>query len=372
MVTSREIAIARTVVYASLFDYPLTLEQLHYSLIESDQTRAEILAVYEGSALLQDIVEHRDGLFFPVGRGDLIAERRRREARSDAFLARHRLTLRLICALPFTRLVALSGSIAHRNLEPNGDLDLFIVTRGARVWTVTVMLLVLTKLLRRRRAICANFVVADTHLAIEQQDLFTANQVIHLRPLAGSALIDRFRAANPFVTAYYPNSGTTGRGRAQAPFAAPAPVDVDSRGLGLIRRLLEAVLLVPALLAEPLCRRAYAWHLRRRAGSWRSPDQVRLQSDYLKLHTHSHRHAVLDRFQTTVDTLMRMAKPPRRDDLFQMFPDLPGLRKRTAAEQVERVHRQVQDTRERAEQNILRQQAASERVRAAISGRRRR
>ena len=47
--TTRELAIARSVVYASLFDYPLTLEQLHYALIESDQTRPEILAVYEGS-----------------------------------------------------------------------------------------------------------------------------------------------------------------------------------------------------------------------------------------------------------------------------------------------------------------------------------
>jgi hypothetical protein len=87
VVTSREIAIARSVIYASLFDYPLTLEQLHYSLIESDQTRPEIMAVYEGSELLREVIEYRQGFFFPIGRGDLIAERRRREARSDAFLA---------------------------------------------------------------------------------------------------------------------------------------------------------------------------------------------------------------------------------------------------------------------------------------------
>ena len=363
MVTSREIAIARSVIYASLFDYPLTLEQLHHALVESDQTRPEILAVYEGSELLQDLVEYRDGFFFPIGRGDLVAERRRREARSDLFLERHRVALRLICALPFVRLVALSGSIAHRNLEPDGDLDLFIVTRGPRVWMVTVMLLVLTRLLRRRRTICANFVLADSHLAVDQQDLFTANQVIHLRPLAGAELLERFRAANPFVERCYPNSG---KRRPEAP-----PVDVRPGALAPIRRALEALLRVPSPLLEALCRHAYAWHLRRRAGSWRSPDQVRLQSDYLKLHTRSHRHAVLDRFEAAVDTLMRMAKP-RRDDLFAIFPDLPGLRKRSPAEQVERVHRQVQDTRERAGQNILRQQAASERVRAAIAGRRRR
>jgi hypothetical protein len=364
VVTTREIAIARTVIYASLFDYPLTLDQLHHSLIESDQTRPEILAVYEGSELLRTIIAYRDGFFFPVGRGDLVAERRRREARSDLFLARHRLALRLVCALPFTRLVALSGSVAHRNLEPNGDLDLFIVTRGPRVWTVTVMLLVLTKLLRRRRTICANFILADSHLTVDQQDLFTANQVIHLRPVAGAELLAQFRAANPFVARCYPNSGST---------PAPAPlVNVRSRALGVIKRVLEAVLSVPSPLIEAVCRRAYAWHLQRRAGSWRSPDQVRLQSDYLKLHTQSHRHAVLDRFQATVDTLMLMAKTPRRDDLFRIFPDLPGLQKRSAAAQVARVQREAQDTRERAGEHILRQKAATERVRTAIAGRRRR
>jgi hypothetical protein len=363
VVTTREIAIARSVVYASLFDYPLTLEQLHYALIESDQTRPEILAVYEGSELLQDIVEYREGFFFPRGRDDLIEERRRREARSNRFLERHRLVLRLICALPFTRLVALSGSIAHRNLEPDGDLDLFIVTRGPRVWTVTVMLLVLTRLLGQRRTVCANFLVADTHLAVDQPDLFTANQVIHLQPLSGAEMIDRFRAANPFVARCYPNSAT---GRPQPPL-----VVAGGRGVAFVKRALETLLRIPSPLIERACRQLYARHLHRRAVSWRSPDQVRLQSDYLKLHTRSHRHAVMGRFQETVDTLMRMAKP-RHDDLFAIFPELPGLRTRTPAEQMERVQRQKQDTRERASSSILRQQAASERVRAAVAGRRRR
>ena len=136
--TSRELAIARSVIYASLFDYPLTLPQLHHTLIESEQTPSEILAVYDGSPRLHRIVDHRDGFFFPVGRAELIAERRRREARSRRFLHQHDGMLRLLCALPFTRLVALSGSMAHLNLERDGDLDLFIVTRGRRVWTVTV------------------------------------------------------------------------------------------------------------------------------------------------------------------------------------------------------------------------------------------
>ena len=299
MVTTRELAIARSVIYASLFDYPLTLEQLHHALIESDQTGAEIVAVYDGSELLQACVEHRDGFFFPAGREDFVAERRRREARSDVFLKEHQLALRLISALPFTRLVALSGSVAHRNLEREGDLDLFIVTRGPRVWTVTVALLVLTKLLRRRRTVCANFVLADTHLRLDQRDLFTANQVIHLQPLIGGEVIGEFRAANPFVAVCYPNSGARA---AQRPL-----VNVHGRGLARVKRLLEIALSVPSPLIEAVCRRAYAWHLRRRAGSWRSPEQVRLQPDYLKLHTRSHRQDVLDRFDAAVDRALTHA-----------------------------------------------------------------
>src|SRR5262249_14120867 len=245
-----------------------------------------------------------------------------------------------------------SGSIAHRNLEPNGDLDLFIVTHGPRVWTVTVMLLVLTKMLRRRRTICANFVLADSHLSVDQRDLFTANQMIHLRPLVGADLFQRFLAANPFVAHCYPNTGD---------HEPPAPlIDVRSRPLALAKRVLETILGAPSPILEALCRRAYAWHPRARAASWRSPDQGRLQGAYLKLHTQSHRQMVLDRFHATVDRLVRMSKAPRRDDLFRIFPDLPGLRPRSTAEQVERLRRKALDTRERARENINRQRIAAE------------
>jgi len=294
MMTTRELSIARSVIYSSLFDYPLTLDELHRSLIESDQSAAEILAVYEGSELLQHVIEYRDGFFVPIGRGDLPAERRQREARSRAFLQRHEPLLRLVCALPFTRLVALSGSIAHLNLEPNGDLDLFIVTRGASVWTVTVAVLALAKLLRRRRSVCANFIVADTHLQLEQRDLFTANQVIHLQPLAGADVWTAMVARNPFVAAFYPNC-------VSAPSPRPLPIAVESRLLAVAKRALEIALAVPLPLVEAMCRRLYAWHLRRRARSWRSPDQVQLRPDYLKLHTQSHRRSVLDRFDAAVE-----------------------------------------------------------------------
>jgi hypothetical protein len=291
--TDRELAIARSVIYASLFDYPLTLDQLHQTLIESDQTPSEIFATYRDSARLHAIVDYQDGFFFPAGREDLIAERRHREARSRAFLQHYRPVLRLITAVPFTRMVALSGSVAHLNLERGGDLDLFVVTRGRRVWMVTVAVLLITKLLRRRRVVCVNFILADTHLTIDQQDLFTANQVIHLKPLVGADVLDEFVAANPFVRQFYPNAARR--------FPDPPMEWRRSAVLDGVKAGLELVLAPVSPLIEATCRRCYGWYLRGRAASWRSPEQVRLQSDYLKLHTRSHRRSVMERFDTALD-----------------------------------------------------------------------
>ena len=294
-----ELAIARSVIYASLFDYPLTIDQLHETLLESHQSISEILGTFASSAALQAIIEYRDGFFFPAGRERIVVERRRREARSRAFLERHRRFLTLVCALPYTRLVALSGSLAHRNLERDGDLDLFIITRGRHVWSVTVAVVLLAKVMRCRPVVCANFVVADTHLSLEQRDLFTANQVIHLRPLVGEPVFQEFLAANPFVGRFYPNYRVGGPGGGDFRQIA---------GFDRVKVTIERLLSVPSRIVEAICRHAYGWHLRRRAGSWRSPEQVRLEPDALKLHTRSHRQATLDRFDCAVREALQQAE----------------------------------------------------------------
>jgi hypothetical protein len=288
---SNELSILQSVTYAALFDYPLTLDELHRSLIGSTMDEATIVRTYRASAALRRVIEFREGIFFPTGREYLLAERRRRERWSLTFLYRHRLLLACVCAIPYVRMVALSGSIAHLNMDRTGDLDLFIVTRGRHVWSVTVAVLVLAKLLRHRAVTCANFVVADSRLALEQQDLFTANQTIHLKPLIGADVLQELFRANPFITAFYPNCH---------PPETPAFGFEQRTVTAQLKSVVERIGRAPAAALELLCRRAYSWHLHRRAASWQSPAQVRLEVDCLKLHTRSHRRSILDRFSASM------------------------------------------------------------------------
>lgn len=288
----QELAVLRAVTYAALFDYPLTLSQLRESLAGVAADEATIAAWWRQSALLQATIARRDGLFFPAGRADLINTRGRREAVSREMLDRHRRMLTLVARMPFVRMVALSGSLAHLNAERAADVDLFVITRANRVWLVTVAVLLISKALGWRRRLCMNYIVSERQLAITPADLFAANQIIHLRPLLGGRVYQRFLDANPFVSRCYPNF----RPRPSEPEAHTAQP-----------ALLERACAIIAPLAERGCRLVYRWHLRRRASGWQSRDQVRLENECLKLHTSSHRLETMARFEAAMDEALAAA-----------------------------------------------------------------
>jgi hypothetical protein len=299
---AQELAFLRSVTYASLFDYPLTLAQLHASLVEVRADAPSVAAWWCNSAFLQATVAHRDGLYFPAGRSDLLVTRSRREALSRDLLERDRRVLSLVAHMPFVRMVALSGSLAHLNAERSADLDLFVITAPGRVWSVTLAVLVISRLLGWRKRMCLNYVISQRAMTIAPMDLFSANQIIHLRPLVGHDVFEQFVDANPFVTRFYPNFDAHAQ-RAQPNSQHATP---KAQGLGL-RTLERALAFGPGRVFESIARAIYGWHLRRRAATWQSIDQVRLERECLKLHTSSHRASTLESFDAAVRRALAVA-----------------------------------------------------------------
>jgi hypothetical protein len=300
---AEERAFLQSVVYAALFEYPLTVSQLREALIGTVADEATLLRWFAESTYLQQTIEYESGYFFPRGRHELLATRSRREAISQALLQELQGPLRLITGMPFVRMVALSGSLAHRNADADADLDLFVITSPHRVWTVTVATLICARLMRWRRRLCLNYVVSERALWIAPADLFSANQIVHLQPLSGATTYRRFLKANRFVGRFYPNFN----GR-QAP-SARMP-----RSFQTSLEFLHNVTIGP--LVEYLCRALYRMHLQRQAHTWSSRDQVRLDAECLKLHTHSHRRTVMERFERALDDVVA---GPEQDGMTPRF-----------------------------------------------------
>src|SRR5262245_570390 len=96
-----ERAFLRSVLYAAVFDYPLTVEQLHEAFIDVRATCQDIVRWYGESYALQQAIEFSDGYFFPRGRRDLLAIRHAREVISRSVLKELRQPLALVLRMPF-------------------------------------------------------------------------------------------------------------------------------------------------------------------------------------------------------------------------------------------------------------------------------
>ena len=292
---AQELAVLRSVIYASLFDYPLTLAQLRATLVEVSADEVAVAAWWRNSEFLQAAIEQRNGLYFPAGRADLVDTRTRREALSRDLLERDRGLIALVSRMPFVRMVAVSGSLAHLNAERSADLDLFVITAPHRVWSVTLSVLLIARLLGWRKRMCLNYVISEAALPIAPHDLFSANQIIHLRPIVGHDVFSRFIEANPFVRAFYPNFA------GQQAIGSSGHQAIRPSGHQARRAFERVVNLGIAPLFEKAARWIYGRHLARKSATWQSRDQVRLEAECLKLHTSSHRRETLTRYEAAVE-----------------------------------------------------------------------
>lgn len=202
-------AIALTVLYADLFDYPLTVEETYRRLVEIAPRRGRFERALE--SMVGDRISRRDGYLTWKGREHLVEVRRRREtvSRDQRRVAeRYAGWLRWI---PFVRMVALSGALAQNNAQAHGDVDVFCVTDPDRLWLTRLWLVPLARFTRAVDRwcpldLCPNYLLTTATLEVDSKNLFTAYESVQADPLWGGAVYRAFRRSNDWITAYLPQT----------------------------------------------------------------------------------------------------------------------------------------------------------------------
>jgi len=238
-------AIAHTVAYADVFDYPLERSEIHRYLIGETAPSAEIDAMLEHDATLGTCIERTGDKFHLRGRAGTVEARRGREAASAALWSTARAYGAWIATLPLVRFVGVTGALAMSNADPDADIDLFVLTQPGRLWLCRLLVLGVVRFAAvRGHRLCPNFLLSTEALALRERNLFTAHEIAQMVPLRATDWYPKLLEANRWAGDHLPNALASHVGAARAD--------------GALSRLATAVL--SASLFAPLER----WEMRRK------------------------------------------------------------------------------------------------------------
>src|SRR5690348_206905 len=202
------------IAYADLFDWPLTLAEVHRDL-PAVASVVDVRTALE-RCIRSGAVTRHGALHVLRGREQLVARRREREAASARLWPEAIRACRVLARLPWIRLVAVSGSLAVNAAEPDADIDLFMVVADGRLWLARALTIAAGKVTARGEGgrgtrLCPNYLVSTTALALPERDLFTAHELAHLVPLHGAETYRALMATNRWYRDFLPNHpGYTG------------------------------------------------------------------------------------------------------------------------------------------------------------------
>jgi hypothetical protein len=201
-------ALLATLAYADLFDHPLTAAEVHRHLVAAHATLEEVTeALHRAPRLVRRTT--RSGRFFTLaGREAIVEVREQREASAARLWPRARRWGRVFGALPFVRMVAVTGALAVDAVEPGADIDYLVVATTGRVWLCRALVTALARAARSAGTLlCPNYVLSERALGLAERTLYTAHELVQMVPLAGRETWERMREANPWVATFLPNAG---------------------------------------------------------------------------------------------------------------------------------------------------------------------
>ncbi len=198
-------AVLKPLLYADIFDYPLTLEEV-YRFLEVDlpfETTQQLLA----QAVAEQMLEQVGQFYCLPEKSHLIATRQQRWQMAQQLWGQAFYYGRWIASLPFVRMVAVTGSLAVDNpAEHRDDIDFLIVTQPQRLWLCRAMVIGLVRYGRLRGShLCPNYMLTERVLQLEERSFYAARELMQMVPLYGKPTYCRLRQLNSWVTEYLPH-----------------------------------------------------------------------------------------------------------------------------------------------------------------------
>lgn len=319
MLNMLEQLIIGAIVYFDIFEYPLTLLELHRFLlcqnsgeVNREYSLNEVRQALSGSSDRprpvttdgwQDKIVCQYGFYCLAGRGEIIQTRKRRYIFAKHKYDRTRWVSKILSRWPFIRMIAVCNSLAYDNAREESDIDLFVITSARGVWWARFFSLLILQILRLRPGqggikdkICLSFFIDEDNLNLRdlqvgRGDYYLPYWLSTLYPLydAGGFYV-QFLLANNWVLNFLPQARPITSHRIRA-----IP-DKSS-----VKYLLEALLAPFTSIVKFIQTRAFPPEIYKLINR---DSRVRVGDGILKFHTNDRREQYMEEFERRYNRLL--------------------------------------------------------------------
>lgn len=273
MAVQYEQSIIKALAYFDIFNYPLTLDEIHHFL-DQTVTRDDVLLTLQ--QLVDDNRVFRMGSFYSLQQDpSLRARRNNGNHKAGVLLTTGYKVGGFLYQFPFVRGIGISGSLSKNFADQNTDIDYFIITQANRLWLARTLMHLFKKLTfitGHQHLYCMNYYIDEEALCIDEQNIFTATELVTLKPVCGNGTMDRFYDQNNWAGSYFPNQ----------------PVSKESIVLAKSGRLKKAI---EWLLDNKVGNSLDNWLMRVTTRRWLKKEQLKKTNSHgirMGLHTGKH------------------------------------------------------------------------------------
>lgn len=198
--------VLKPILYADIFDYPLTLAEVH-KYLEFKVTMETVKQLLD-KAVKNGVVAITDGFYTLPDKTHLVKIRQKRWEASQKLWPKALYYGQWIASLPFIRMVSITGSLSVNNPRDGiDDIDYLVVTEPNRLWLCRAMMILMVKFGHKRGVhLCPNYIITENVIFFEENNLYTAREMLQMIPIYGETIYRKMWAVNNWVTDFLPQA----------------------------------------------------------------------------------------------------------------------------------------------------------------------
>ncbi len=198
-----------SLLYADIFDYPLTEQELITWLVFQKSEHKLFLSFW---------LQRYKKFVFLFGRKAIVGKRQERKQWAGEKWELAKKASRFFRYIPTIELIGVTGGLAMENAKKEDDIDIFFIVSPGTIWVSRLLAVLATEILGMRRrpkaqnvnnAICLNmFMTSDAvSLPIGERDFYTAHEVLQMRPVwERDGVYQKFLQENGWVKNFLPTA----------------------------------------------------------------------------------------------------------------------------------------------------------------------